>query len=576
MVNSLLYLFILIFSFKKYIFFQVNYNYFYFNEEYSVTIYNNSRLNEYFKYDKKYQNLCDCSIIDIFSLNETLNNVTFIIRNNSNEFNEYDNLFSIVNISNDNKNLIKLSYNVSKYEEKIYVNIYHQCLNYDNFSKNWGITNLNIANQTNISFIKYCNMPTKKYYISFFSHIFSTIISFIIATLFLIISTNSEMKIVFSNQSSDGEINTISSIILVLTGSTILIITFFFGNYHLFQIILSIIILNQILFSITISMESIYLKKEIYKYKYLSFLQFIIYKSKSKNKEYHLYQLLIFLIVFILIILYIITKHWILNNIMIFFLCYTILLIYRIRSYRICLIFLVMTFLYDVFWVYISPYIFKGNNVMAYVATSINLPIKLEIPYFFIKNPIRKCVILGLGDIIIPGFTIKFFKRFDFIQNSNIYYNLGIKMYILAISLSGFSALFFNYPQPVLFYMGPILLISSILVAYKRGEIYNIWNSDKIEDNLTINELKNRFKYLNIDINQLNKENNKIEFPNNIELNNIENYDINSNKDYEQIIKNIINDDDENNSDSNENEEYEEYESNHKITKSIELEENNQ
>ena len=232
-----------------------------------------------------------------------------------------------------------------------------------------------------------------------------------------------------------------------------------------------------------------------------------------------------------------------------------------------------MTFLYDVFWVYISPFIFKGNNVMAYVATSINLPIKLEIPYFFIKNPIRKCVILGLGDIIIPGFTIKFFKRFDFIQNSNIYYNLGIKMYILAINLSGFFALFFNYPQPVLFYMGPILLISSILVAYKRGEIYNIWNSDKIEDNLTLNDLKNRFNYLNINVNNLDIENNKIEFQNNTDLNNIENYNLNSNKDYDQIIKNILNEEDENNS---ENEENEEYESNHKINKSIELEENKQ
>ena len=570
MVNSLLYLFILIFSFKKYFFFQVYYNYFYFNEEYTISIYNNSKLNEYFSYNNKYQNLCDCSMIDIFTLNESVNYVTFIITNNSNEFNEYNNLFSIVNISNDNKNLIKLSYNVTKYNEKLYINISHQCLNYD-ISKNWGITNLNIANQTNISFIKYCNMSNNKYYLSFFSHIISTIISFIIATLFLYLSTNSEMKIVFSNQNSNGEINLISSIFLVLTGSTVLIITYFFGNYQLFQVILSIIILNQILFSISMSMESFYLKKEIYNYKYLSFLQYKIYKSKSNNKEYYLYQLLIFLFVFILIILYLISKHWILNNIMIFFLCYTILLIYRIRSYRICLIFLIITFLYDVFWVYISPYIFKGNNVMAYVATSINLPIKLEIPIFFIKNPIRKCVILGLGDIIIPGFTIKFFKRFDFIQNTNIYYNLGIKMYILAINLSGFFALFFNYPQPVLFYMGPILLISSILVAYKRGEIYNIWNSDKIEDNLTINDLKNRFKYLNINVNNLDIENNKIEFQNNIDLNNIENYNINSNKDYEQIIKNILNEEDENNS---ENEENEEYESNHKINKSIELEEN--
>ena len=78
-------------------------------------------------------------------------------------------------------------------------------------------------------------------------------------------------------------------------------------------------------------------------------------------------------------------KYWMLNNFLCFCLAYTILSLFHFRSFRQCIWFLIITFFYDVFWVYISPLIFKGN-VMVHAATSINLPIKLEMPILLIKD----------------------------------------------------------------------------------------------------------------------------------------------------------------------------------------------
>jgi len=39
-------------------------------------------------------------------------------------------------------------------------------------------------------------------------------------------------------------------------------------------------------------------------------------------------------------------------------------------------------FLYDIFWVFLSPYIFRGESVMIVVATNVDLPAKLVCPQY--------------------------------------------------------------------------------------------------------------------------------------------------------------------------------------------------
>ena len=64
-----------------------------------------------------------------------------------------------------------------------------------------------------------------------------------------------------------------------------------------------------------------------------------------------------------------------------------------------------LLFFYDIFWVFISPLFFKGNSVMVVVATSLDLPVKLVFPTF---SKFEACSLLGLGDLVIPGFHIMF------------------------------------------------------------------------------------------------------------------------------------------------------------------------
>ena len=95
----------------------------------------------------------------------------------------------------------------------------------------------------------------------------------------------------------------------------------------------------------------------------------------------------------------------------IFFLSGISLVILIIRSIRVptlppLFLLLSLSFLYDIFWVFISPYIF-GTSVMSYVALNLNLPIKLLCP-----SP-PSCSLLGLGDMALPGFLIAWAKQQD-------------------------------------------------------------------------------------------------------------------------------------------------------------------
>lgn len=79
----------------------------------------------------------------------------------------------------------------------------------------------------------------------------------------------------------------------------------------------------------------------------------------------------------------------------------------RINNFKASCIMLGLLFVYDVFWVFVSPSIFKGNSVMVVVATGLDLPIKLVAPSF---DKFQSCSLLGLGDMVIPGLHIMFVR----------------------------------------------------------------------------------------------------------------------------------------------------------------------
>jgi minor histocompatibility antigen H13 len=106
---------------------------------------------------------------------------------------------------------------------------------------------------------------------------------------------------------------------------------------------------------------------------------------------------------------------------------------------------LIGLFFFDIFWVFGSKLVFK-ESVMESVATNVDMPLLLK--YFYSDN---KPIMLGLGDIIIPGLFIKLLVGTDQYIPCLIAYVVSLISAITANNLSGL-------PQPALLYIVPAVL----------------------------------------------------------------------------------------------------------------------
>ena len=81
----------------------------------------------------------------------------------------------------------------------------------------------------------------------------------------------------------------------------------------------------------------------------------------------------------ILLCPYLYTKNWILNNLFATIIVITMIRTVRMPNFLIGSSFLIAAFAYDIFWVFYSEKYF-GHSVMEYVATKVDLPMKLVFP----------------------------------------------------------------------------------------------------------------------------------------------------------------------------------------------------
>lgn len=145
----------------------------------------------------------------------------------------------------------------------------------------------------------------------------------------------------------------------------------------------------------------------------------------------------------------------------------------RMPNYFVALLMLGFAFFYDIFWVFYSSHIF-GRSVMAYVATNLNLPMKIICPTLT-SAPLSSCSLLGLGDMALPGFFMAFCYYFDRTKNIKIYHITSMISYIIALILCLFCLIVYNLAQPALLYISPCLLISVAYIGWRRGELKELW-----------------------------------------------------------------------------------------------------
>ncbi|GMH58321.1 hypothetical protein TrRE_jg993, partial [Triparma retinervis] len=186
---------------------------------------------------------------------------------------------------------------------------------------------------------------------------------------------------------------------------------------------------------------------------------------------------------------YFVGKHWTLNNVLGLSFCVQGISMFSIGSYRIAAILLVGLFFYDIFWVF-------GTPVMVTVAKKLDGPIKLLFPRSLERNEEGKLnlSLLGLGDIVIPGFLISFMLRFDADRarvpeayNPSLsfpkpYFHCILSSYVVGLGFTLWMMTKFNAAQPALLYLVPATLGSTMGLAWWRGEAGELWEFSEEEE----------------------------------------------------------------------------------------------
>ncbi|XP_054627006.1 signal peptide peptidase-like 2A isoform X2 [Dunckerocampus dactyliophorus] len=194
---------------------------------------------------------------------------------------------------------------------------------------------------------------------------------------------------------------------------------------------------------------------------------------------------------------------WILQDILGFFFCLNFIKTVSLSNFKICVILLSLLLLYDVFFVFITPFFTKsGVSVMVQVALGPNasnektqgnmvaipaepqaptekIPIVMRVPRFS-AWALNLCQvqfsILGYGDIIVPGLLVAYCSKFDVWMNSKkIYFFSSCLAYLLGMIATFVAMVLSDTGQPALLYLVPFTVITSAAVAGCRGEMRQFW-----------------------------------------------------------------------------------------------------
>jgi len=223
-----------------------------------------------------------------------------------------------------------------------------------------------------------------------------------------------------------------------------------------------------------------------------------------------------------------ITFFWIVQDIMGAAVCITFLSVVKLNSIKVATILLIAAFFYDIFFVFITPYLTKGGkSIMIDVATSGGpptgdplmcekypdekncqggdlLPMLLTIPRLFDFG--GGSSLLGLGDIVLPGLLLSFAARYDEAkrlvgahrgggggttsgsrgspqicsESKSGYFIPIVVAYAVGLFMANAAVYMMQMGQPALLYLVPCCLGTICFLGWKRGEIKDMWKTPKV------------------------------------------------------------------------------------------------
>ncbi|KAJ9542920.1 hypothetical protein OSB04_029426 [Centaurea solstitialis] len=183
---------------------------------------------------------------------------------------------------------------------------------------------------------------------------------------------------------------------------------------------------------------------------------------------------------------------WVGQDILGIFLIIAVLQLAQIPNIKVATVLLCCAFMYDIFWVFISP-IFFHDSVMISVAkgdssSGESIPMVLRFPRLF--DPWGGYGVLGFGDILFPGLLLAFTVRYDKAKKKTwkdgyylwmaIGYACGLLITYLGLYLMD------GHGQPALLYLVPCTLGTCIVLGLVRGELKDLWTYNANESKETL------------------------------------------------------------------------------------------
>ncbi|XP_021560697.1 signal peptide peptidase-like 2B isoform X2 [Neomonachus schauinslandi] len=178
---------------------------------------------------------------------------------------------------------------------------------------------------------------------------------------------------------------------------------------------------------------------------------------------------------------------WILQDALGVAFCLYMLKTIRLPTFKACTLLLLVLFVYDVFFVFITPFLTKsGNSIMVEVATGPSdsathekLPMVLKVPRLN-ASPLALCdrpfSLLGFGDILVPGLLVAYCHRFDIqVQSSRVYFVACTVAYGIGLLVTFMALALMQRGQPALLYLVPCTLMTSCALALWRRELGMFW-----------------------------------------------------------------------------------------------------
>eukprot|EP01126_Amoeba_proteus_P060138 TRINITY_DN7925_c0_g1_i1.p1 TRINITY_DN7925_c0_g1~~TRINITY_DN7925_c0_g1_i1.p1 ORF type:complete len:469 (-),score=93.98 TRINITY_DN7925_c0_g1_i1:214-1620(-) len=238
--------------------------------------------------------------------------------------------------------------------------------------------------------------------------------------------------------------------------------------------------------------------------------------SKYCGKVYVLDIVVLFLSLSLPIV-WVVERHsktiWILQDILASCIIFCIFKTLQIRSLKVATVLLGLFFLYDIFFVFITPFFTHGKSVMEAVATGSNaqpvlpttsntsspfivsqitgkhttspevLPLSLIIPHLSdVRTTCARVTtefsLLGLGDVIMPGLFIAFCLFADCElgrEKTPFYFVISLLSYCVGFGLTYLALILMHTGQPALLYLVPCVLISVMVTSLVKGEFVVLW-----------------------------------------------------------------------------------------------------